>query len=942
MIVNFFILYTIVSTYLIQDLFPRHPLAKQSSVVVSFTALSWWLINYTDTFQPFILESSVCISVGALYYILLLVVDSFSGISDWFKRTLIYVGLGIFLFFLYQPFHGYFYNTFLLDFATLRILIFGLIASIAVLFYKYLKLSVTPTVSKFIKLEWIFLFAYTAIHFHIFFMNVDYFTNVRFYFFYIMYFSFFIPHIVTSPITTIRLFSNSLIFSLLFLLLGTLYIFLFTVLEFPILQVPFQYFFYGLTPFLIVSFFYILDLCLKKLDQLYPFSVLNHSQFLFFTDVLKGISKRSDLKQLLINYSIFKSTSNRLHLWTVQENYRSVSLTEESPILDNEIIVFLQYKETVYFQDLNLLVMQYSQTPFQSNVRMISNFMRKFSIVKLSLLQKSRETVGVFAISFQGARLEILNFDTQQFQLLEDILSNTLCNTNSVLRLLNHQKILEHINIASSKFNISIDENAYYTIIRNTLINIIPEIKFYFLLKYDSDSQFYKRSFLLTKQHPNQAMKVHANVIDQALKDNMYTKFSLSHPNTPIEFQTVMKNVGVNHLFLIRLSESSGSSIFVLFFDSHIDILDYRISFCQMFLRQSDIFYQYQANCEELNRLQLFLRRLLDQLPTGILITSIDYELKYINSKMGEQLDQDLIHYTNKDLREIGVVNDIIEAIDHVVINDDDYSKKVVLPLNNKDELYLLSSFKILQDQEPSIIVVLTNIQQSKELVDQMNQTNRLAMMSKIAKGISYELSKPVDQLINGVEQIQYRWSDSHFQDYFTTDIIPQVDRINLLCQSLLRLSRSNTESLVEVFLPDLLDQVFRLIAGDLRYTTQKFYVGVLDRKWIIVDQVMAIQVLMNLMIFCLKSLANDDSRLSLDITVAANDLLNIKIGIKHYIDQRFSNENELKDQLELSIVNQIVMNQNGQFDIFCENELASFSIMLPIKKLTPSKNTSH
>jgi nitrogen-specific signal transduction histidine kinase len=40
-----------------------------------------------------------------------------------------------------------------------------------------------------------------------------------------------------------------------------------------------------------------------------------------------------------------------------------------------------------------------------------------------------------------------------------------------------------------------------------------------------------------------------------------------------------------------------------------------------------------------------------------------------------------------------------------------------------------------------------------------------------------------------------------------------------------------------------------------------------------------------------------------------------------------------MKGQLELSIVNQIVMNQNGQFDIFSENNLASFHIHLPVKK---------
>ena len=303
---------------------------------------------------------------------------------------------------------------------------------------------------------------------------------------------------------------------------------------------------------------------------------------------------------------------------------------------------------------------------------------------------------------------------------------------------------------------------------------------------------------------------------------------------------------------------------------------------------------------------------------------------------MDDQLQYSLSDKTNIDIRNSNVPSELIAAINDCQ-QENEYTKKVTLSIKDHKEstaLFLLSAFKVTQEIETYTVVVLTNIQQSKELIDQMNQTNRLAMMSKIAKGISYELSKPVDQLINGVKKIEKKWNNSKFQDYFITDVIPQIDRINLLCQSLLRLSRSNTESLVEIFLPDLLDQVLRLISGDLRHTTQKFYVGVLDRSWIIVDQVMAIQVLMNLMMFCLKSLSKETSRLSLDIQILSKNLLSIKIAIKNYKSDGFRVENDLKDQLELSIVNQIVMNQNGQFDIYCENQIASFDIMLPIKKL--------
>ena len=138
---------------------------------------------------------------------------------------------------------------------------------------------------------------------------------------------------------------------------------------------------------------------------------------------------------------------------------------------------------------------KYAQTPLNASIRLLHNFMVEYSIIRISLLQKSRETKGVFAVSILSKRREILDADQLNFQLFETVLSNTLCNVQSVGQLLNHQHVLEQINVASSKFHISMDEASYYSIIRHTLVQIIPEIKFYFLLTYDPDSEFYRRSF---------------------------------------------------------------------------------------------------------------------------------------------------------------------------------------------------------------------------------------------------------------------------------------------------------------------------------------------------------------------------------------------------------------------------------------------------------------
>jgi hypothetical protein len=126
-----------------------------------------------------------------------------------------------------------------------------------------------------------------------------------------------------------------------------------------------------------------------------------------------------------------------------------------------------------------------------------------------------------------------------------------------------------------------------------------------------------------------------------------------------------------------------------------------------------------------------------------------------------------------------------------------------------------------------------------------------------------------------------------------------------------------------------------------LSYSTHQFYTGILDRTWIIVDHVMAMQVLMNLMMFCLKSLAIESSHLTLDIQIVSKTLLNIKITVKNFNPEGFTKESNIYDQLELSIVNQIVINQNGQFSITRENNTAIFNVFLPIKKINPIKRNA-
>ena len=146
-----------------------------------------------------------------------------------------------------------------------------------------------------------------------------------------------------------------------------------------------------------------------------------------------------------------------------------------------------------------------------------------------------------------------------------------------------------------------------------------------------------------------------------------------------------------------------------------------------MFLRQSEIFYQYQSDCEKLTNLQQFLKQLLDQLPTGILITSLNFELKYSNSKMNDQLALDLDNHIDKVI-EINVDEDILlkritkRALESKISRDDDNSailknrilvyKKDTLPVleyyKNLNKLHSIDGVQNVEDVSKDIQKILT------------------------------------------------------------------------------------------------------------------------------------------------------------------------------------------------------------------------------------------
>ena len=208
----------------------------------------------------------------------------------------------------------------------------------------------------------------------------------------------------------------------------------------------------------------------------------------------------------------------------------------------------------------------------------------------------------------------------------------------------------------------------------------------------------------------------------------------------PFEIRSLLTRFRAKECILMRLNESKDSSVVAILVDEAVDILDYRVSFVQLFLRQTDIFYQYKLYYEELKELQLYLKCILDQVPVGIIITSEANDLFYVNAKVTEDFNEDFSSYISKNVSLAPLDSKIINIINNIHCKNMEVNEQITVVVNEKSIACNVRGYRLLLNSKYWTVTVITNVQKAKELFKQMKQSNRLAMISKIAVSIGNEL----------------------------------------------------------------------------------------------------------------------------------------------------------------------------------------------------------
>ncbi len=240
--------------------------------------------------------------------------------------------------------------------------------------------------------------------------------------------------------------------------------------------------------------------------------------------------------------------------------------------------------------------------------------------------------------------------------------------------------------------------------------------------------------------------------------------------------------------------------------------------------------------------------------------------------------------------------------------------------------------------------VVITDVREVRSLQQQVDQSEKLAVIGQLAAGVAHEIGNPLAS-ISSLVQILQRRCDKEFQKIQLSNIKNNIDRIAKIVKELVDLARPPSQDQVFTQVSEVIKTALGIVKYDKRVKKVEFKTELkenLPSIKIVPDQLL--QVFINILINALDAIGGEGI-----ITVKTNaENENIVVNIidngcgiaKENIDKIFDPFYTTKEVgkgtgLGLSVSYGIIKKFNGNISVTSKlNKGSNFKIQIPIYKV--------
>ncbi len=138
----------------------------------------------------------------------------------------------------------------------------------------------------------------------------------------------------------------------------------------------------------------------------------------------------------------------------------------------------------------------------------------------------------------------------------------------------------------------------------------------------------------------------------------------------------------------------------------------------------------------------------------------------------------------------------------------------------NGSSLWLTMSTSLLTDgagKRIGTLAVFQDITEMKALEERLRQADRLAALGTVSAGLAHEIKNPLSAIKTFVQLLPKKSQNATFMEKFNITVPREIDRINLLVEDLLELTRSRKRAWTHLDVNPLILQVIELHGEEMK-----------------------------------------------------------------------------------------------------------------------------
>jgi two-component system, sporulation sensor kinase E len=236
--------------------------------------------------------------------------------------------------------------------------------------------------------------------------------------------------------------------------------------------------------------------------------------------------------------------------------------------------------------------------------------------------------------------------------------------------------------------------------------------------------------------------------------------------------------------------------------------------------------------------------------------------------------------------------------------------------------------------------VMMKDLGNFSALEQQMQRTDKLATVGKIAAGIAHEIRNPLTTIKGFLQILQGRFQTGNREDelQFTEVMLREIERVNDLVSELLLLSKPHRVSMQPCSVREVIEDICPLIQSEAILHDVAFECKIEQDATIFADKAMMKQVLLNLSKNSLEAM-DGSGHLRICITLHAGmvqiDVSDTGPGIPYYqldrIFDAFYTTKEKGTGLGLPICQRIITEHGGEIRVSSKGFGCTFSVLVPV-----------